>query len=1173
VSIGLLTRRDFTALINWTLLLFCMFLWGCALVSEGPEPQPRRGVQATTSEIVRTDVEETGASDSSPAESLARTDAEKADALDAHVAESTSQQSPLAISVPESLAVTDLSNDRGAVSSLSLEPMAVVAADGFRSADTHGERNENTKQKDPIITRVRYVSASGNDSNDGLSEQSPKATVYAALTDLVNSSTDGVAGGTVVISPDSTGAKPALAQPFGLLRRDAVGGIWIMGYQDPNLVAISTIGRIRNVVTLTATAPIPPSAYYRVGASISVFSVADPSFNGNFVISSISGSTITYRQKGARASSASGRVTPIGWIPQNAGGFDFRGIGGATTAGPGGIGPLTSVRGGQQSSNLLKITKIEQAGKTVMVTVPSTRDLFIGSPVKVSGVTQLGYDGWFTVTGIPSETTFTYENSVAGLKADDTGIAMAALPSIWLSGTADISFTGIEVLSPLPLLLGVDSNMSLTSSPPMANLHFTDCSFEVTSLDFPFSGFPTDYDSIGPNPLAGPATWIGSNVLWVYFDNCLFVANPLASVASDERAAVLMKSLPGGLTSGLVYFTHSNSTRGGGVRWYQQLGSSSVYIDGWLEEGTGQSQPIFEVMTPAGSLSADIRNVKISDSGDHHLSEFPGSTVPRVSPQAMGQVGMGAGQAINLQVDAARRNFTPAAVQFQNMTSQLPSTWTVAEGAGVVITPSTAPDGTSNAGAVTCTAKSRLDVCGVYVFHANHTFAAGDYIVADVWARAANHSAGPYTGFQGTFNLSGPTLSNTVHGSNLTDNNRASASPLDDGQWQRIFLWAKVAFSGTFMTSFRLDFTPTRPMIFYAPSLYFFSGNQIPPPPAPTVWQYAGGWLPATTYYVRTTYVSAIGETLSSAETTLDAPANSVITVASPAPVPNATGWNVYVGNTASCPGVGTTAISGPGQWCEVKQNMSPIALGTNWTEAIDGILFFQSWYSGANGPAGQTLPTNDSTNEYGDSEIASFALNMESVPDDVPAGSTVATMRGLNFAFGGSGDNFHGILDHATLTENRTYYFPNASGHVALLDTPQTWTAPQSFDSLAMDEATIDGEKLSSAPRAVYSAFLPGALTSSYTAATFTTERGTIVERVEITLKTAPQGCSSNPTIRVAGTKSWDFVVASNSFDSGPIDLPMDSPTPVQVILLMPALNCVVPPQDANVAIHYRMQ
>jgi len=101
----------------------------------------------------------------------------------------------------------------------------------------------------------------------------------------------------------------------------------------------------------------------------------------------------------------------------------------------------------------------------------------------------------------------------------------------------------------------------------------------------------------------------------------------------------------------------------------------------------------------------------------------------------------------------------------------------------------------------------------------------------------------------------------------------------------------------------------------------------------------AGGTLAATTYFVRTTYVTPAGETTAAAETSLAAALDTVLNVASPpaagAGAQTATGWNVYV-STAT----GT----------ETKQNASPIAIGTAWVEPIGGLI------------AGSALPSADTT-------------------------------------------------------------------------------------------------------------------------------------------------------------------------------------------------------------------
>lgn len=98
----------------------------------------------------------------------------------------------------------------------------------------------------------------------------------------------------------------------------------------------------------------------------------------------------------------------------------------------------------------------------------------------------------------------------------------------------------------------------------------------------------------------------------------------------------------------------------------------------------------------------------------------------------------------------------------------------------------------------------------------------------------------------------------------------------------------------------------------------------ISPPSAPFLSSVAGGTIGLTTYYVKITYKSSTGETLPSSESSLAVAALSLLQVASPSPATNAVGWNVYVST-----GTGT----------ETSQNISAIAIGTNWTEPTTGLV------------------------------------------------------------------------------------------------------------------------------------------------------------------------------------------------------------------------------------------
>lgn len=105
--------------------------------------------------------------------------------------------------------------------------------------------------------------------------------------------------------------------------------------------------------------------------------------------------------------------------------------------------------------------------------------------------------------------------------------------------------------------------------------------------------------------------------------------------------------------------------------------------------------------------------------------------------------------------------------------------------------------------------------------------------------------------------------------------------------------------------------------------------NAVVAPPAITaslLSQTVAGALAAATYFVKTTWVNAQGETLPSNEVSLAVLINNVLHVATPLlPPAAATGWNVYVSTTT-----GT----------ETKQNGgTPIAIGTAWVEPTTGLV------------------------------------------------------------------------------------------------------------------------------------------------------------------------------------------------------------------------------------------
>jgi len=152
-------------------------------------------------------------------------------------------------------------------------------------------------------------------------------------------------------------------------------------------------------------------------------------------------------------------------------------------------------------------------------------------------------------------------------------------------------------------------------------------------------------------------------------------------------------------------------------------------------------------------------------------------------------------------------------------------------------------------------------------------------------------------------------------------------------------------------------------------------------PTAPVLSQSAAGSLSATTYFTETTYLTSDNrETLPSPESSKAVSANNVLGVASPAAQTNAVSYNVYVATTA-----GT----------ETKQNASPIALGTAWTEPTSGLI------------AGTALPS---------SNLTGFGYSCPSNSNYI--GLTVDTASYAGFVRCISASSTNGFTDFATGTK-----------------------------------------------------------------------------------------------------------------------------------------------------------
>jgi hypothetical protein len=143
----------------------------------------------------------------------------------------------------------------------------------------------------------------------------------------------------------------------------------------------------------------------------------------------------------------------------------------------------------------------------------------------------------------------------------------------------------------------------------------------------------------------------------------------------------------------------------------------------------------------------------------------------------------------------------------------------------------------------------------------------------------------------------------------------------------------------------------------------------------------------------------------------------------------------------------------------------------------------------------------------------------------------------------------------------------------LAQLDSEQDWTKTQHFaQGIALGGAA--SESFNNNPRAEQNVFLPGALTSTWTGATWTTDKAVTVTRVQVQAKTAPAGCTTNAVVRLTdGTTPVNVTISAGANDSGAISQNYAAGASLTVALQTAAAGCTTSPADANVVVQYRMQ
>jgi len=140
----------------------------------------------------------------------------------------------------------------------------------------------------------------------------------------------------------------------------------------------------------------------------------------------------------------------------------------------------------------------------------------------------------------------------------------------------------------------------------------------------------------------------------------------------------------------------------------------------------------------------------------------------------------------------------------------------------------------------------------------------------------------------------------------------------------------------------------------------------------------------------------------------------------------------------------------------------------------------------------------------------------------------------------------------------------------LAQLDAEQDWTRTQHFTQ----GVAFGTETFTASPRAEQNVFLPGALTSIWTGATWTNDKAVTITRVQVQTKTAPAGCTTNAVVRFTdSTTPVNVTISAAANDSGAISQNYAAGASLIVSVQTAAAGCTTSPADANVVVQYKMQ
>jgi hypothetical protein len=324
------------------------------------------------------------------------------------------------------------------------------------------------------------------------------------------------------------------------------------------------------------------------------------------------------------------------------------------------------------------------------------------------------------------------------------------------------------------------------------------------------------------------------------------------------------------------------------------------------------------------------------------------------------------------------------------------------------------------------------------------------------------------------------------------------------------------------------------------------------------------GYLPVTSYlnsaYDNATRANgAIGSNWTVTNNGINISSNNFIGTVGGG-VNNAAYWSASLFSSSQFSQVTLTALNGTSDFPGVAVLLSGSAGSTQGYSCVEDTtnIFIQK----ITGTSNATLTSAATTGAIGD------ILRLEAAPGGALTcyknGVSTLTATDTTYASGQPG-----LFLFGTTATSKNWSGGNLHP-LAQLDIEQDWARTQHFTQ----GLALAGETLSASPRGEQSVFLPGALTSTWTASTWTPDKAVTVTRVQVQAKTVPNGCTTNAIVRLTdGTTPVNVTISAATNDSGAIAQNYAAATSLTVAVQTAAAGCTTSPADANVIVQYRMQ